>query len=151
MTIWRKMPKVKGERDAPLIQSRITRLKGKKPRNLAHADPEAKKKTGKASTRQRRATNLKVAARVEKKAGDLKAERSLTSIKVRIEEVAQGAKTKVTKGKKSPKVITAKMQIKARTLIKSKERKTKEETGRKVGQGPKIRREPQEMNADLQA
>lgn len=141
MTIWRKMLKVKGERDAPLTQSKITQLMGKTPRNLAHADPEAKK----TSTRPRRATNLKVAARAEKKAGDLKAETSLTSIKVRIEEVAQGAKTKVTKGKKSPKVITAK------TLIKSIERKTKEETGRKVGQSPKTRKEAREMNADLQA
>lgn len=144
MTIWRKMLKVKGEKDVPLTQSRITQLMGKAPRNLAHADPEAKK-TGKASTRQRRATNLKVAARAEKKAGDLKAETSLTSIKVRIEEVAQGAKTKATKGKKSPKVITAK------TLIKSIERKTKEETGRKVGQSPKTRKEAREMNTDLQA
>lgn len=146
MTIRRKMLKVKGERDALLTQSRITRLKGKKPRNLAHVDPEAKKKTEKASTRQRRAINLRVAAKVAKRA-----ETSLTSIKVRIEAVAQGAKTKVTKGKKSPKMITAKMETKAMTLIKSIERKTKEKTGRKVGQGPKTRKEPQEMNADLQA
>lgn len=144
MTIRRKMLKVKGERDALLTQSRITRLKGKKPRNPAHVDPEAKKKTEKASTRQRRAINLRVAAKVAKRA-----ETSLISIKVRIE--AQGAKTKVTKGKKSPKMITAKMETKAMTLIKSIERKTKEETGRKVGQGPKTRKEPQEMNADLQA
>lgn len=145
------MLKVKGERDTPLTQSRTTRLRGKKSRNLAHVDPEAKKKTGKASTRQRRVINLKVAAKVQKRAGDLKAETSLTNTKVRIEEVAQGAKPKVTKGKKSPKLITAKMETKAMTLIKSTEMKTKEETGKKVGQGPKTRKEPQEMNTDLQA
>lgn len=150
MTKRRKMLKVKGERDAPLTQSRTTRWRGKKSRNLAPVDPEAKK-MGKASTRQRRVINLKVAAKVEKRAGDLKAETSLTSIKVRIEEVAQGAKTEVTKGKKSPKLITAKMETKAMTLIKNREKKTKEETGTKVGQGPKTRKEPQEMNIDLQA
>lgn len=149
MMIRRKKLKVKGERDALLTQSRITQLRGKKSRNLAHIDLEAEK-TGKASTRQRRAISLKVAAKVEKRAGDLKAETSLTSIKVRIEEVAQGAKTKVTKGKKSPKLITAKKETKAMTLIKTIGRKTKEETGRKVGQGPKTKKEPQEMNADLQ-
>lgn len=151
MTITRKMVKAKGERDALLTRSRITRLRGKKSRSLAHVDPEAKKKTGKASTRQRRVINLKVAAKVGKRAEDLKAETNLTSIKVRIEEVAQGAKTKATKGKKSLKMIRAKMETKTMTLIESIERKKKEETERKVGQGLKIRKEPQEMSADLPA
>lgn len=147
MTIRRKMLKVKGERDAPLTQSRITQPRGKRSRNLAHVDPEAKMKTGKASTGRRRAINLKVAAKVEKRAGDPKAETSPTSIKVRIEEVAQGAKTRVTKGKKSVKLITTKTETKAMTLIKSLERKTKEETGRRAGRGPKTRKGPPEMNA----
>lgn len=142
MTITRKMLKVKGARDVRLTQSRITlRLRGKKTRNLTRVDPEAKKRTGKASTRQRRVKNLKVAAKVEKKAEDLKAETSLTSIKVRIEEDVQGARTEVKKRKKSQKLITAKMERKVMTLIKSRKKTTQEETGRKAGQGPKTGKE----------
>lgn len=134
------MLKVKGERDAPLTRSRITRLRGRKRRNLAPVDPEAKTRTRKANTKQRRAINLKAAAKVEKKAEDRKVETSLTSIKV-IEEAAHGAK--MTR-KESLKLITTKMETKATTLIKSTERK--QETGRKVGQSPQTRKEALKMD-----
>lgn len=151
MTIRRKKKKGKGERDGPLTPNRITQLRGKKTRNLAPVDPEAKKRKRKANTSQRRAINPKAAAKAEKKAGDQKAETSLTSIKVMEEEVAQGAKPKMTKEKKRSRPTTAKSETKAMTLIKSIERKPKEETGRKAGQSPKARKEPQKMDSDLQA
>lgn len=152
MKIRRKTLKVKGERDGPLTQSRITQLRGKKTRNLAPVDLEAKKRTRKANTRQRREINPKAAAKAEKKAGDQKAETSLTSIKVMVEEVTQGAKTKVTKEKKNRKLTAAKMESKAMILMISMERKATEKVGRKVGQSPKARTQPQKMDPeDLQA
>lgn len=146
MKIRRKMLKVKGERDTLLTQIRITRLRGKKTRNLAPADPEAKKRR-KTNTSQRRAINLKAAAKAEKKAGGLKAETSRTSI----EEVAPGARTRTTREKKSLILITANIKTKAMTVRKSPERRPRVETGREVGLRPKTRREPWKMDADLKA
>lgn len=140
----------KGERDGPLTLNMITQLRGKKTRNLAPVDPEAKKRKRKANTNQRRAINPKAAAKAEKKAGDQKAETSLTNIKVMDEEVARGAKPKMTKKRKRLRPTTAKSE-KAMTLTKSIVRKPKEETGRKAGQSPKARKEPQKMDSDLQA
>lgn len=147
MTIRRKKIKGKGEKDGPLTLKRITQLRERKTRNLAPVDPEAKKRKRKANTSQRRAINPKAAAKAEKKAGDQKAETSLTSIKVMEEEVAQGAKPKMTKEKRL-RPTTAKSETKATTLIKSIERKPKEEAGRKAGQSPKARKK---MVSDLQA
>lgn len=141
MTIRRKKIKGKGERDGPLTLNMITQLRGKKTRNLAPVDPEAKRRKRKANTSQRSAINPKA---------EKKAETSLTSIKVMDEEVAQGAKPKMTKKMKRLRPTTAKSE-KAMTLIKSIERKPKEETGRKAGQSPKARKEPQQMDSGLQA
>lgn len=149
MKIRRKKVQVKGERDGPLTLSRITHLTGRKTRNLAPVDPEAKKRKRKANTSQRRAINPKAAAKAERKAGDQEAETSLTSIKVMEKGVAQRAKPKMTT-KKRLRLTTAKRETKAMTLI-STERKPKEETGRKAGQSPKARKEPPKMDPDPQA
>lgn len=105
-------------RGGPLTQSTNTQQKVKKTRKAAHVDPKAKKVTlarrmrSKVNTKQRRGINLTAAAKVEKRAEGPKAERRLTSIKVRTEEVAQEAETETLKIKKrSQRAIIAKIEI----------------------------------------
>lgn len=153
-----RLLKLPDEREGPPTQSTNTQLRGKKTRILAHIGQRAKKRTllrrmkSKVSTRQRRVINLQVAAKAEKRVGGQKAEKSLISIKAMTEEVAQGAKTEMIKGKKrSQKMITAKIETRVTSLIKSKKRTPKEEMVRKPGQSHKARKEQQKMVADLAA
>lgn len=142
-----RLLKLPDEREGPPTQSMNTQLREKKTRNLAHIGQRAKKRTllrrmrSKVSTRQRRVINLQVAAKAEKRVGGQKAEKSLISIKAMTEEVAQRAKIEMIKGKKrSQKMITAKIETRVTSLIKSKKRTPKEEMVRKLGQSRKARK-----------
>lgn len=144
-------------REGPLTQSMNTQGKVKKTRKAAHVDPKAKKGTlarrmrSKVNTKQRRGISLTAAAKVEKRAEGPKAERRLTSIKVRTEEVVQEAETEMLKIKKrSQRAIIAKIEIRVMGQIKSIRRTPKAEVARELGQSLAARKE-QEMNADLVA
>lgn len=139
--------KLQEEKDEPPTPNMNTQLRVKKTRDLGHVDPKAKKRTqlrrmtSQANTRQRRRINPKAAAKAEKRVGGLKAERRPTSVKVMTEETAQGAKTEMTKRKKrSQKLITVKIEIRARSPIKSIMMTAKEEMTRKSGQSHKARK-----------
>lgn len=141
-------------RGGPPTQSTNTQQKVKKTRKAAHVDPKAKKGTlvrrmrSKVNTKQRRGINLTAAAKVEKRAEGPKAERRLTSIKVRTEEVAHEAETETLK--RSQRVIIAKIEIRVMGQIKSIRRTPKAEMVRELGQSLAARKE-QEMNTDLVA
>lgn len=144
-------------RGGPLTQRMNMQLKVKKTRKAVRVDPKAKKGTlarrmrSKVNTNRRRGINLTAAAKVEKRAEGPKAERRLTSIKVRTEEVAQEAETKTLKIKKrSQRAIIAKIEIKVMGQIKSIRRTPKAEVARELGQSLAARKE-QEMNTDLVA
>lgn len=139
------------------MQSTNTQRRVKKTRKAAHVDPKAKKGTlarrmrSKVNTKQRRGINLTAVAKVEKRAEGPKAERRLTSIKVRTEEVAQEAETETLKIKKrSQRVIIVKIEIRVMGQIKSIRRTPKAEMARELGQSLAARKE-QEMNTDLVA
>lgn len=144
-------------RGGPPTQSTNTQRKVKKTRKAAHVDPKAKKGTlarrmrSKVNTKQRRGINLTAAAKVEKRAEGPKAERRLTGIKVRTEEVAQEAETEMLKIKKrSQRVIIAKIEIRVMGQIKSIRRTPKAEMARELGQSLAAKKE-REMNTDLVA
>lgn len=148
--------KLQEERDGPPTQSRTTQLRVKKTRKLGHTDPKAKKRTllrrmtSIANTRLRKEINLEAAVKAEKRVGGQKAERRLTSTKVMIEEVAQGARTEMLIRKRgSQSLITVKIEIRAMSLIKSIKRIPKEGMVRELGQSHEARKDQlQKMGTD---
>lgn len=132
------------ERDGLPTPSPNTQLTEKKTRK----HPKAKMRTplrrviSRANTRQRRGTNLKAAAKAEKRVGGQRAERKITSIKAMTEEVAQEAKSEMLKRKKGgQKLITVKTGISIKRTPKV----------RKLRQSHKARKGQRKMGADLAA
>lgn len=153
-----RLLKLQEESDGPPARSMNTQLRVKKTRKLDLIDPKAKKRTLKrrmrntANRRQRKAANLKAAVKAEKRVEGQKAERRVTSTKVITRETAQGAKTEVLiRKKRSPNLITIKIEIRVTSLIKSIKRIQKEETVRGLGQSHKARKELQKTGTDLVA
>lgn len=143
------------ERDGPPTQSMNTQLRVKKTRKLSHIGPKAKKTVllrrmrSIANTRQRKEKSLKAAVKAEKRVGGQKAEKSLRNTKVMTGEVSQGAKTEMLIKKRSQNLIKIKIEIRAKSLIKSIKRIPKEEMVRELGQSLKARKEQlQKMDTD---
>lgn len=140
------------ERDGLPTPSTNTQLTVKKTRKHPKMRTLLRRAISKANTRQRRGTNLRAAAKAEKRVGGQRAERKITSIKVMAEEDAQEAKSEMLKRKKgSQKLTTVKIGVRATSRIKSIKRTTKEETVRKLGQSHRARKGQQKMGADLAA
>lgn len=136
-----RLLKLQEERDGPPTRSMNKQLRGKKTRNLGRTGPEAKKRILRrrmrniANIRQRKEINLIAAAKAGKRVGGQKAERRVTSTKVMTEEVSLGARTETLSGKRrSPNLITVKMEIRVTSPIKSIKRTPKDGMVREPGQ-----------------